>query len=154
MHQFGWLSERGGNFLKFASERGGYPEKWGSLRKCGGVQTWRKLWLYNHLSVSIIKVYGICMEYFCHARAGAPSSYLELLDKLQKWISLATSLEPLAHHQNAASLSLFYRHYFGKCWSKLVELVPLPISQGRPTCYSDSLHDFSVLLIFLYFFFL
>ena len=25
-----------------------------------------------------------CMEYFCHAWAGAPSCYLELLDKLQK----------------------------------------------------------------------
>ena len=43
------------------------------------------------------------MEYCCHVWAGAPSCYLELLDKLQKWIfrtvgpSLAASLEPLAH---------------------------------------------------------
>ena len=27
-----------------------------------------------------------CMEYCCHVWAGAPSYYLELLDKLQKWI--------------------------------------------------------------------
>ena len=27
-----------------------------------------------------------CMEYCCHARADAPSCYLEMLDKLQKWI--------------------------------------------------------------------
>ena len=39
-----------------------------------------------------------CMEYCCHVWAGAPSCYLELLDKLQKWIcravgpSLAASL--------------------------------------------------------------
>ena len=45
----------------------------------------------------------LCMEYCCHVWAGAPSCYLELLDKLQKWIcrtvgpSLAASLEPLAH---------------------------------------------------------
>ena len=45
-----------------------------------------------------------CMEYCCHVWAGAPSCYLGLLDKLQKWIcrivgtSLADSLEPLAHH--------------------------------------------------------
>ena len=45
-----------------------------------------------------------CMEYCCHVWAGAPSCYLELLDKLQKRIcrtvgpSLAASLEPLAHH--------------------------------------------------------
>ena len=44
-----------------------------------------------------------CMENVCHVWAGAPSCYLELLDKLQKWISrtagpsLAASLEPLAH---------------------------------------------------------
>ena len=42
-----------------------------------------------------------CMEYCCHVWAGAPHCYLELLDKLQKWIcrtvglSLAVSLEPL-----------------------------------------------------------
>ena len=46
---------------------------------------------------------GPCMEYCCHAWAGALSCYLELFDKLQKWIcgtagfTLAASLEPLAH---------------------------------------------------------
>ena len=45
-----------------------------------------------------------CMEYCCHVWAGAPSCYLELLDKLQKQIcrivgpSLAASLEPLVEH--------------------------------------------------------
>ena len=43
------------------------------------------------------------MKYCCHVRAGAPSCYLELLDKLQKRIckaagpSFSASLEPLAH---------------------------------------------------------
>ena len=75
-----------------------------------------------------------CMEYCCHVWAGAPSCYLELLDKLQKRIcrtvgpSLAASLEPLAHRQNVASLSLFYRYYLGRCSSKLAQLVPLPFS--------------------------
>ena len=75
-----------------------------------------------------------CMEYCCHFWAGAPSCYLELLDKQQKRIcrtvgpSLAASLEPLAHCQNVASLSLFYRCYFGRCSSELAELVPLPYS--------------------------
>ena len=60
-----------------------------------------------------------CMEYCCQIWAGASSCYLELLDKPQKRIcrtvcpSLAASLEPLAHHRNVASLSLFYRYYFG-----------------------------------------
>ena len=71
------------------------------------------------------------MEYGCHVWAGAPSCYLELLDKLQKrkcrtvGPSLAASLEPLAHRRNVASLSLFYRYYFGRCSSELARLVPL-----------------------------
>ena len=90
-----------------------------------------------------------CMEY-CHFWAGAPSCNFDLLDNLQKQIcriagpSLAASLEPLAHRRNVASLSLFYRYYFGRCSSKLAQLVPLPFSRGRSTCYSDILHDFSV----------
>ena len=94
-----------------------------------------------------------CMEYYCHVMAGAPSCYLELLDKLQERIcmsvgpSLAASLEPLVHHWNVTSVSLFYRYYFGRCSSELAQLVPLPFSQGRSTCYSDRLHDFSVTIL-------
>ena len=57
--------------------------------------------LYLHKSTICI-----CMKYVW---ARAPSCYLELLDRLQKWIcktvspSLATSLEPLAHCQNVAT---------------------------------------------------
>ena len=66
-----------------------------------------------YLSKSTIRP---CMEYCSHIWAGAPSCYLELLDKLQKRICravgplLAASLEPLAHRRNVASLSLFYRY--------------------------------------------
>ena len=86
------------------------------------------LWLLNfekllfwlsHMELPISKsTICPCMEFCCHIWASAPSCYLELLDKLQKPIcssvgsSLATSLEPLAHHRNVASLSLFYRYYF------------------------------------------
>ena len=68
--------------------------------------------------LSVILLYMLmilCMEYCCHVWTGAPSCYLELLDRLQKWIcmtvglSLAVSLELLVHRQNLASLSLFYR---------------------------------------------
>ena len=82
------------------------------------------------------------MEYCCHVWAGA-------LSKLQKWIcrtvglSLAASLEPLAHHWNLTSLSLFYVYYFVKCSFELAKLVPLPY-WWRSTCYSDSLHNSSV----------
>ena len=58
--------------------------------------------------------------------------------------SLAASLEPLAHRRNVASLSFFYRYYFGRCSSGLAQLVPLPFSRRKSTRYSDRLHDFSV----------
>ena len=56
------------------------------------------------------------VEYCCYIWAGAPSCFLELLDKLQKQIcrtngpSCAASLEPSAHRRNVASLSHFYRY--------------------------------------------
>ena len=81
-----------------------------------------------HLYKSTINT---CMGYCCHVWAGTHSCYLELIDKLQKQIcrtSLAASLEPLAHRPNVASLSLFYRYYFGKCSSELAQLVALPFS--------------------------
>ena len=88
------------------------------------------------------------MEYSCHVWASAPSCYLELLYKLQKRIcgtvaSLAASHQPLVHRRIIASLSLFYRHYFGKCSSELAQPVPLPYYRGRSTRYSDRLHDFN-----------
>ena len=89
-----------------------------------------------------------CMEY-CYVWAGGPSCYLELLDKLQKWIcrtvgpSLAASREPLTHRRNVASLSVFCMYYFGRCSSKLAQLVPLPYSRWVCTRYSDELHNFS-----------
>ena len=52
--------------------------------------------------------------YCCHVWAVTLICYLELLDKLKKWIcrtvgpSLAASLETLAHCRNVASISLFY----------------------------------------------
>ena len=86
------------------------------------------------------------MEYCCHTWAGAPNCYLDILDKLQKWIcrtgspSFAASLEALSHHLNVASLSLFYRYCFGRCLFELADLVPLPHSHDRFTRYSNRLH--------------
>ena len=84
-----------------------------------------------YLCKSIVQPY---MEYCCQVWADAPSFLLELLDKLQKRICrtvgppLAAFLEPLAHRRNVASLNLFCRYYFGRCSSKLAQLVPLPFS--------------------------
>ena len=90
------------------------------------------------------------MEYYCHLWADTPSCYLKMLDKLQKQIyrtvgpSLMASLEPLAHCQNVASLSLSYRYYFVRCSSELAQLASFPYPWGRSSHYFHELHDFSV----------
>ena len=72
------------------------------------------------------------MEYYCHIWAGPHSSYLDILDTLKKWVcrrvdtTIASSLVPLTHCKNVASIGHFYRYYFGRCSYKLTELVPHP----------------------------
>ena len=57
-------------------------------------------------------------------------------------LSLAAPLEPFTHRQNVASLNHFYRYYFDRCSSELDELIPLPLSRGQSTRYSNRLHYF------------
>ena len=56
---------------------------------------------------------------------------------------LVASLEPLAHHRNVASLSLFYSYYF----AELGELVSLPHSFVNSTRYSNKLLDLYVIFL-------
>ena len=55
----------------------------------------------------------VCLKYYCHVWVGAPSCYLEMLDKLQKQIyktfgpSYAACLKHWAHHQKVAWLQDF-----------------------------------------------
>ena len=93
------------------------------------------------------------LEYCCHVWAGAPSCFLELLDKLQKRICrtvgslLNASHEPFADCRNVVSQSLSYSYYFGRCSSELAQLIPLPYSRGRSPDYSDRLHIFLSLFL-------
>ena len=75
-----------------------------------------------------------CMESCCHIWTGAPNCLLKIVRQVQKQLcrtvgsSLAAFLEALAHRQNVASLSLFYRCYIGRCSLELAQLVQLPFS--------------------------
>ena len=60
-----------------------------------------------------------------------------------KYAGLLVLHVPLLNHWLIIK-SLFCRYYFGRCLSELTQLVPLPYSQGRFTCYSDRLHKFSL----------
>ena len=92
------------------------------------------------------------MEYCCHLWAGAPKTHLSLLDRVEKRAKhligqpLANELLPLSVRRDVASLSLFYRYYFGRCSSALSESVPKPkiFSRGTRranplTCYHVSM---------------
>ena len=97
------------------------------------------------------------MEYCCHLWAGAPSYYLELLDKLQKRIcrtvglSLAASLGPLAHRGNAASLSLFYIYITSvdvlQKWLNWFDFLFLEVGL---LFFFYGLHDFSITILRCY----
>ena len=50
--------------------------------------------------------------------------------------SLAAPLDSLTHRRNVTSLSLFYKYYFGRCWSELAQLIPFPYSWGKSSCNS------------------
>ena len=123
------------------------------------LEPWFILWsffLLKLLCISIYPPYAHAWNTVVTPGLVPLNCYLELLDKLQKWIcktigpSLATYLEPLAHRQNEASWSLFYRYYFGRCSSELAQLASLPYSQGTSTRYFDRLQDFSVIILRCY----
>ena len=108
----------------------------------GKLELWFVLWsffLLRLLCISINLPYSLAWNNFVMPGMGAPSCYLEMLDKLQICICrivdslLAASFESLAHCWNVARLSLFCRYYFGKCLSELFQLVPFPYSWGRFT---------------------
>ena len=69
-----------------------------------------------------------------HVLGSTPTCYLNMLDK------------PLGDHVNVTSLSHICSNYIGRCTPDLTGQVLLPCSRGRSTCYSDRLHDFSVIV--------
>ena len=104
---FSFKLDRGSYIISVATTT---SKKIGSLiRSMKSLSPEVALYLYK----SIIHPY---LEYCCQIWACAPSCYLGLLDKLQKWIcrtvgpSLAAFLDPLTHHWNVVSLSPFYKY--------------------------------------------
>ena len=70
------------------------------------------------------------MEYRCHLWGGAAQSTLTCLDRVQNRLrnlvgdELFSSLEPLSHRRDVASLSLPYRYFHGKCSDEIHSLIP------------------------------
>ena len=87
------------------------------------------------------------MEYCCHIWSGASKTSLSSLDKVQRRLrrligdDLFSTLQPLSHRRNVASLSLFYRYYNGKCSEELRSMVPPCKTFGRSTRYSSRIQQ-------------
>ena len=57
---------------------------------------------------------------------------------------LVLHLLPLLNHWLIMEIKVTLKPKIASCSSEQAELVPLLYSQGRSSCYSDRLHDFSV----------
>ena len=88
---------------------------------------------YGHVQNTVVMSELVLLVATCNCQMSYRNEYAGTVGPL-----LAASLEPLAHCRNVASLSLFYRYYFGRFSSEL------PYSQGKSTHHFDRLHDFSV----------
>merc|ERR1712002_782631 len=55
-----------------------------------------------------------------------------------------SSLDSLSLRRKVASLSLFYRYYFGRCSLELASCIPPPLERPRNTRQSANAHRYSV----------
>ena len=78
---------------------------------------------------------------------------VDLLDKVQskafRLISSSTltdSLPSLSLRRDVASLSLYYRYYFGRCSVELQSCIPPPLNRPRATRQASQAHQYAVAL--------
>ena len=74
-----------------------------------------------------------CLEYCSYIWGSSP--YTSLLDRVESKairlsgdLSLTSTHDPLSLRRKVASLSLFYRYYFGHCSDELAALIPPPMA--------------------------
>ena len=105
-------------------------------RKMGSLYR-AQLFPFSWIHLVSVQIYNSAMY---GVPGGAPKSHvLDLLDRVQnRVISLVGSgqssdWQALSHRMDVASLSLFYRYYYGKCSSELADLVPPKFVNVRST---------------------
>merc|ERR1712002_1034934 len=84
-----------------------------------------------------------------HIWGGSPAaSLLERVEskaiRLINGPSLTSSLDSLSLRRKVASLSLFYRYYFGRCSLELTGCIPPRLERPRNTRQSANAHRYSV----------
>ena len=92
-----------------------------------------------------------CVEYCSHVWGGSP--YTRLLDRVEAKAfrlvgdaRLTSSLDSLSLRRRVASLTIFYRLYFGYCSHELKSIIPPPLPRPRITRQAASSHNFCVRL--------
>ena len=101
-------------------------------------------------STQLLKIYkGLirpCLEYCSHIWGA--SSYTYLLDRVESKAirligdaSVTSSLDSLSLRRKVASLSLFYRYYFGHCSGELAGCIPPPLARPRNTRRATHAHS-------------
>ena len=104
-------------------------------------------------SAQLLKLYTDfirpCLEYCSHVWGSSP--YTSLLDGVESKAirligdpSLTSVLDPLSLRRKVASLSLFYRYYFGHCCDELATCIPRPMAQPRSTWQASFAHNYCV----------
>ena len=90
-----------------------------------------------------------CLEYCSHICGSSP--YTSLLDRIESKAirligdpSLTSTLDPLSLRRKVASLSLFYRYYFGHCSDELATCIPPPMARPRSTRQATFAHNYCV----------
>ena len=90
-----------------------------------------------------------CLEYCSHIWGSSP--YTSLLDRIESKAirligdpSLTSTLDPLSLRRKVASLSLFYRYYFGHCSDELAACIPPPMAWPRSTRQATFAHSYCV----------
>ena len=79
-----------------------------------------------------------CLEYCSHIWGSSP--YTSLLDRIESKAicligdhTLTSTLDHPSLRRKVASLSLFYRYYFGHCSDELAACIPPPMARSRST---------------------
>merc|ERR1712035_152844 len=121
------------------------PKKLGVLFRC------RSFFSSSELPQLYVGLIRPCMEHFSHVWGGSPCTLL--FDKVEAKAfrliddaRLTSSLDSLSLRRRVASLSIFYRIYFGHCSHELRSIIPPPLLRPRSTRQAVSSHNFCVRL--------
>ena len=114
-------------------------------KKLGALFRCKKYFNSEQLFKLYIGLIRPCLEYCSHIWGNSAS--VSLLDRVESKAirligdpSLTSTLDPLSLRRKVASLSLFYRYYFGHCSAELAACIPPPLARPRSTRQASFAH--------------